>query len=336
MKHATLQDIAHKLGLSRSTVSRALNDHPNISEKVKKLVNQTAEELHYVPNSFAKNLKNMKSNTIGIIVPDIKHDFFSSLIGGAEEAAHSAGYSIIVTQSNEDANREIINTEVLLQQRVAGVIASVSQNSTSGDHFNRLTSRGIPVVFFDRALDELDIPRVLIDDYKSAYNAVSYLIGKGRKKIAHFAGHQSLKIYQRRLEGYSDALKNNDIPIDTSLILVAGYQEHDGYESMDKLIKADNIPDAVFSINDSLAIGAIQRIKEEGLIIPKDISLIGFSNMKIASIVEPALTTVNQPSLEMGRIAVKLLLEKIESVNVSEERNNTIILDTELIIRKST
>jgi DNA-binding LacI/PurR family transcriptional regulator len=335
MKHSTLYDIADKLGISTSTVSRALNDHPQINIKTKQKVKRIAEELHYLPNTLAKNLKNKKSTTIGVIVPDIKHDFFSSAIGGIEEVAYDAGFTIIVTQSNEEFEREIINTKVLLHQRVAGVIVSISQNTSNGKHFMELTKRRIPLVFFDRILDEISVPKVIIDDYASSYNAVNYLISKGRRKIAHFAGHQSLIIYKKRLEGYINALTHAGIIYDDKLVSYRGYHEKDGYDSMDDLISKGIIPDAIFAINDSLAIGAFQRIKEESLRIPDDISLIGFSNMKISTVVDPPLTTVDQPSFEMGKKAAQLLIKLI--ANESHLDNpETIVLDTELIIRKST
>ena len=335
MKHVTIFDIAKKMGISPSTVSRALNDHPYISQQTKLKVKKIAEELDFSPNSIAKSLKNNSTTTIGVIVPDIKHDFFSSAISGIEEAAYNAGYSIIVCQSNDSLEREIINTNVLLHQRIAGVIVSISLHTGHGDHFKKFMNRGIPLVFFDRSCDDVVASKVIIDDSKSAFNAVDYLIKKGRKRIAHLGGPQILSIYRKRLEGYMQALKNAGLTYKEEFVLFGDVHEKDGYKALDILFKKGLIPDAVFTINDDVAIGALQRIKEEGLKIPEDIAIIGFSNTKISSVVNPSITTVNQPSFEMGKKASDILIELIE-INNRMIEPKTIVLKTELIVREST
>ena len=334
MKHVTIFDIAKKLGISPSTVSRALNDHPNISNQTKLRVKNIAEELDFSPNSIAKSLKNNSTTTIGVIVPDIKHDLFSSAISGIEEVAYKAGYSIIVCQSNDSLEREIINTNVLLHQRIAGIIVSISLYTSNGDHFNKFMNRGIPLVFFDRACDDVIASKVIIDDAKSAFNAVSYLINKGHKKIAHLAGPQILDIYKKRLDGYKQALKHAALPLRDEFVLFGDIHETDGYKALDQLFKKHLLPDAVFTINDDVALGALQRIKEEGLRIPEDIAVIGFSNTRISSVVHPSITTVNQPSFEMGKKATDILIDLIEKRN-KEVNPKTIILKTELIPRDS-
>lgn len=334
MKHITIFDIAKKLGISPSTVSRALNDHPNISQQTKFRVKKMAEELDFSPNSIAKSLKNNSTTTIGVIVPDIKHDFFSSAISGIEEFGYNAGYSIIVCQSNDCLEREIINTNVLLHQRIAGVIVSISLYTNQGDHFKKIINRGIPLVFFDRACDDVAACKVIIDDLNSAFNAVNYLINKGHKKIAHLAGPQTLNIYKKRLEGYKNALLNSGLPFLEDYVLFGDVHEKDGYKALDCLFKKRLIPDAVFTINDDVAIGALQRIKEEGFSIPEDIALIGFSNTKISSVVHPSITTINQPSFDMGKKATEILIELIEKRNRIFDPK-TIVLNTELVIRES-
>jgi LacI family transcriptional regulator len=335
MKHSTITDIAKKLGISPSTVSRALSDHPDISSKTKKQVQKIAKELNYNPNPIAQSLKNNRTSTIGIIVPEIKHDFFSSAISGIEEVAYQSGYTIILCQSNESFEREVVNTNMLMHHRVAGVIVSISQNTKRGDHFRDLIERGIPLVFFDRACEDVKASKVVIDDAKSAYNAVSYLIKKGYKRIAHFAGPIGLEICKKRLNGYKEALKNAKLHFEESLIQYGGLHEQDGYNSMEFLLKKKLIPDAIFAVNDPVAIGAFQRIKESHLKIPKDIAIIGFSNNKITTLVDPPLTTVNQPSFEMGKKAAEILIGQIENKNKSLEPK-TIVLKAELIIRGST
>jgi LacI family transcriptional regulator len=335
MNHSTITDIAKKLGISPSTVSRALSDHPDISSKTKKQVQKIAKELNYTPNPIAQSLKNNRTSTIGIIVPEIKHDFFSSAISGIEEVAYQSGYTIILCQSNESFEREVVNTNMLMHHRVAGVIVSISQNTKRGDHFRDLIERGIPLVFFDRACEDVKASKVVIDDAKSAYQAVSYLIKKGYKRIAHFAGPIGLEICKKRLNGYKEALNNAKLHFEESLIQYGGLHEQDGYNSMEFLLKKKLIPDAIFAVNDPVAIGAFQRIKESHLKIPKDIAIIGFSNNKITTLVDPPLTTVNQPSFEMGKKAAEILIGQIENKNKSLEPK-TIVLKAELIIRGST
>jgi len=335
MKHITITDIAKKLGISASTVSRALSDHPDIKDETKKKVQQLADEFYYKPNSIAQSLKNNRTTIIGVIVPEIKHDFFSSAISGIEEVAYHAGYTIIVCQSNENYEREVVNTNSLIHQRVAGIVASISQNTINGDHFRTVVARGIPLVFFDRACSDVDVSKVIIDDAKSAFDAVSHLIAKGYKRIAHFTGPKDLEICKLRLKGYTEALSNSNIPLREYLICYSGLHEVDGYNSMDRLLKENILPDAIFAVNDPVAIGAFQRIKEAGLKIPGDIGIVGFSNNKITALVDPPLTTVNQPSFEMGKKSAELLIEMIESDNKSF-KPKTLVLETELVIRSST
>jgi len=335
MRHTTITDIAKKLGISASTVSRALSDHPDINASTKKRVKKLAKECNYKPNPIAQSLKNNRTTIIGVIVPEIKHDFFSSAISGIEEIAYHAGYTIIVCQSNENFEREVVNTNALIQQRVAGIVASISQNTKNSNHFKSVIERGIPLVFFDRVCEDVSTSKVVIDDSKSAFDAVSYLINKGYKKIAHFAGPKVLGICKRRLNGYTDALIKAHVPIMKELICYGGLHEIDGYNSMDYLLRKNIIPDAIFAVNDPVAIGAFQKIKEVGLKIPGDIGIVGFSNNKITSLVDPAITTIDQPSFEMGKKAAEILIELIES-DKKNGRPKTITLDTKLIVRDST
>jgi len=333
LKHSTLVDIAKKLRLSPSTVSRALSNHPDIKKETKERVKKAAGELKYTPNTIAQSLKRNRTNTIGVLVPEIEHDFFSSAISGIEEVAYQAGYAIIVCQSNESYEREVINTNVLMHQRVAGMIVSISQSTKCGDHFQDVLKRKIPLVFFDRVCEDVAASKVVIDDYKSSSDAVTYLIGKGYKKIAHFAGPRGLAICIKRWNGYVDALKKEGLPVTSEFVRYGGLHERDGYDSMDAMLKECKMPDAIFAVNDPVAIGAFQRIKEAKLRIPEDIAIMGFSNNKITSLVDPQLTTISQPSFEMGREAAKILIDLIEN-RVSEPK--TLVLGAELIVRGST
>jgi len=333
MKHTTIIDIAKKLGIAPSTVSRALRDHPDIKNETKEQVKKVAEELRYLPNPIAQSLKSSRTTTIGVIVPEIKHDFFSSAISGIEDVAYQSGYSIIVCQSNESYEREVVNTNLLMHHRVAGVIVSISQNTKCGDHFQDLLRRRIPLVFFDRVCEDVVASKVVIDDYKSAFDAVTYLTEKGYRRIAHFAGPKELGICKKRWTGYVEALQRAQIPLLNGFVRYGGMHEQNGYDSMDSLLRENMIPDAIFAVNDPVAIGAFQRIREAGLRIPDDIAIVGFSNNKITSLLDPQLTTVDQPCFEMGRKSAEIIINIIED-KVHEPI--TLVLDAKLIVRGST
>jgi DNA-binding LacI/PurR family transcriptional regulator len=332
-KHATIIDIAKRLGISPSTVSRALSDHPDIKKETKAQVKKIAKELRYSPNQMAQSLKNNRTTTIGVIVPEIKHDFFSSAISGIEEVAYKSGYTIILCQSNESYEREVLNANLLVNHRVAGVVVSISQDTKDGEHFNDLLRRKIPLVFFDRVCNDVIASKVVIDDYRSAFDAVTYLIGKGYKKIAHFAGPKELGICKNRRIGYFDALKKVHSTSLNGFVRYGGLHEQDGYNSMNTLLKENMLPDAIFAVNDPVAIGAYQRIKEAQLNIPDDIAVMGFSNNKITSLIDPQLTTVDQPSFEMRRKSAEILINMIEDKFI---KPMICVLDTKLIIRGST
>ena len=333
LKHTTIVDIAKKLGISASTVSRALSDHPDIKKETKEKVKKIAKELRYYPNPIAQSLKSNRTTTIGVIVPEIKHDFFSSAISGIEEVAYQSGYTIILCQSNESFEREVINTNMLMHHRVAGVLVSISQNTKCGDHFQNLIKRRIPLVFFDRVCEDVVASKVVIDDYKSAFDAVSFLIGKKYKRIAHFSGPKELDICKKRWSGYIDALKRADICLQNGYVRYGGMHEQDGYTSMDSMLREKLIPDAIFAVNDPVAIGAFQRIKEARLRIPDDVAIMGFSNNKITTMIDPQLTTIDQPSFEMGKKSAEILINIIENKMV---KPRTLVLDTTLLFRGST
>lgn len=335
MKHKTITDIAKKLKVSPSTVSRALNDHPDISDETKAKVKALAIKFNYSPNPIAQSLKNNRTSTIGILVPEIKHDFFSSAISGIEEIAYQSGYTIILSQSNESFEREVVNTNAMMNHRVAGLIVSISQHTRSSDHFQLLIERNIPLVFFDRVCEDILANKVVIDDEQSAFNAVQHLVQKGYKKIAHLAGPKELDICKKRFNGYRSALEEAGIHVNDDLILYGGLHESDGYVSMETLLKNGNVPDAIFCVNDPVAIGAFQKIREAGIKIPDEIGIVGFSNNKITTLVNPPITTVNQPSYLMGKKAAELLIEMIENPSKVNDFK-TVTLETQLIVRGST
>jgi len=333
----TIKDIARELGISPSTVSRALKDHPDISPETKKAVKKLAEELNYQPNSIALSLRQSKSNTIGVIIPEIVHFFFSTVISGIEDVAYDAGYSVIVSQSNESYEREVMDTKALFNNRVDGMLISMSRETTDYEHFQSIHKRGMPMVFFDRICDGLDTSKVIVDDHDGAFKATEHLIKQGYTRIAHLGGPQNLSISRQRLDGYKDALKQHNMKIDESLIMTdhSSDDEDNAKEITSMLLDSPNPPDAMFAINDIAALGAMMAAKERGLSIPKDFAIVGFSNWRFTSMTDPAMSTVDQPGFTMGQEAARLLIKEIEAKEDEVITPETITLKTNLIVRAS-
>jgi DNA-binding LacI/PurR family transcriptional regulator len=334
MSRFTIVDIAKALKISSSTVSRALRDHPDISKATKVRVLEMAERLDYFPDSLAQGLKKRRTNMIGIIVPEIKHDFFSSAISGIEDIAYQSDFTIMVCQSNEDYNREVINLRALVSNRVAGLLVSLAQNTIDISHFDILQKQDIPVVFFDRTSGQITHSQVIVDDYQGAFEAVSHLIERGYQKIAHIRGPNNISIGRERCLGYQDALIKHGFSIDDRYIVEAGFRQDDGSIAARQLLEMTQPPDAIFAVNDPVAIGAYVVLKERNIQIPKQMALVGFSNNPISALLEPALTTVDQPVYDIGISAAKILLEQIND----EDKNPkpiTKIHKTKLIIRQS-
>lgn len=335
MSRATITDIARELGKSPSTVSRALRDHPDISQTTKKQVKEAAERLEYFPDTLAQGFKKQRTNTIGIIVPEIQHHFFSSAISGIEEITYNSGFTIMVCQSNEDYDREKLNLRALVSNRVAGLLVSLSQSTADVSHFEILKKRNIPVVFFDRSHKDITASQVIVDDYQGAYDLVTHLIHRGYKRIAHIAGPDNILIGKERERGYRAAHRDHGLKVDESLIVRGGYRKRDGSMGVKKLLTLPTPPDAIFAVNDPVALGAFIVLKKKQIRIPEDIALAGFSNNPLSSLIDPPLTTVDQASYVIGRNAAKLLLEQIEKgiENVSPVIQ---VEKTRLIIREST
>ena len=328
----TIHDIAEILGINSSTVSRALNNSPRVAQKTKDKIFEKANELGYQRNHLASNLRKRKTFTLGVIVPRISRHFFSSAIAGIEETAFKAGYNVIICQSLESLEREqsIINT--LLANRVDGVLISISMETKNYDHLKGLKQRNIPFIFFDRHCDISENTKVVIDDFEAAFTAVEHLIQKNSKEIAHFSGPQNLEIYKNRFKGYKAALKKHNIPFRKELVITSSLMEKDGVENVKKMLTLPYKIDGLFCANDVVAIGAIKYFKKIKINIPEDIAIVGFSNETISSVIEPALTTINQSGFEIGAVAANLLVDKISNKNQVHE---TIIVKTNLIERKS-
>ncbi|ADR20736.1 LacI family transcriptional regulator [Marivirga tractuosa] len=332
----TIKDIAKELGVSPSTVSRALKDHPDISSNTKKQINDLAQKLNYQPNTVALSLRQSKTNTLGVIIPEIAHFFFSAVISGIEDIAHDAGYHVIITQSNESFEREVMNTKALFNSRVDGILMSVSRETENYDHLQSLLDYDIPLVFFDRIIDSLNACKVIVNDEQGAYEATTHLIEQGCYRIAHLAGPQNLAISKNRLNGYKAALADNRYMIDDNLIKVCGLGTFEEAESItNEILDYRFPPDAIFANNDVAAYGAMMAIRKKKLRIPEDIAIVGFSNWRFSSLIQPALSSVTQPGFKMGQEATRLLMKQINKADDEESITETISLKTNLVVRES-
>lgn len=330
----TIHDIARALNINSSTVSRALNDSPRVTKKTKEKILDTAKEMGYQRNLLASNLRKKVTNTIGVVVPRISRHFFSSVIQGIEETSYLAGYNIIICQSLEQLEREKKILETLAANRVDGVLMSISMETTDYNHLQDLKSRGIPLVFFDRHCDIPENNNVLIDDFKGGFDATQHLILKGSKNIVHFSGPQELEIYKNRFRGYKEALNKNGIPFRSEYVLSSKLMEQDGVENCKSLLNNNVDFDAIFSANDVAAIGAIKYLNNKNIKIPEDVAIVGFSNEPISTVINPTLTTINQPGFEIGKTATELLLNNIKNEN-GLQKGQTIIMESNLIERQS-
>lgn len=335
MRHepVTIKDIAKQLGISPSTVSRALKNHPDISEKTRHTVQELAEKLHYKPNVTALNLRNNKSNTIAVIIPQLVHHFFSSVISGIEEIASNAGYKVMIYQSDESATREVMNVQSILSHRVDGVIISMTKETVNYEHFFALQESNIPMTFFDRICPAIDTDRVIIDDYQAAFTAVEHLISIGKRRIAHFAGPQNLEIGRLRMMGFKAALQKHKIPLDKDLVKLCDKHEQAKVFTAE-MMNRKYPPDAIFAVNDLTAIGALITLKRYGMRIPKDVAVVGFTNGLISTVCDPSLTTIEQHGYKMGQKSANLLLDRIACKE--DFMGRTEVISTELIIRQST
>jgi LacI family transcriptional regulator len=330
----TIHHIAKVLNIDASTVSRALNNSPRVSQKTKDRILAKANELGYQRNVLASNLRKSVNNTIGVIVPRISRHFFSSVISGIEEAAYDAGYNVIICQSLEQLERERKIVETLLANRVAGVLLSVSMETVKFDHLLNMKNNGTPFLFFDRHCGIEGVSSVLIDDFQGGFDATEHLILKGCRNIGHFSGPQALAIYRNRTAGYISALEKHKISYRPELVLHSGLMENDGEEGARTLLSLPYTVDGLFSANDVAAIGAMKYFKREGVIIPDEMAIVGFSNEPVSGIIDPSLTTIDQPGFEIGQLATRLLLEEMSRTTITVKAKTT-ILKSSLIERDS-
>ena len=329
----TIHDIARELNVTASTVSRALNGHRTISESTRNAVVETARRLNYKPNHIAAALRRGRSNIVGVIVPAADRSIFAKVIRGIEDQVARAGYSVIVCQTYENFQKEKQVLDTLLRTRVDGVLASIAKDSKTYDHYRRVREEGVPLVLFDRTVENIGASTVTINDFRGAYIATDHLIRQGCSRIAHFAGLQHINIYKERYRGYCEALKDHQLPFDPSLVMICPSDVDNGRECAEKMMQMKNPPDAIFSSSDYAALGAIQWLKYRGIAIPGQVAVTGFANEPFTSYIDPALSSVDQHSKRMGYFAAKVFLEEME--NPARHIPQKTVLEPELIIRSS-
>jgi LacI family transcriptional regulator len=335
-KSATIYDISKKLNVSVATVSRALNDHPRISEATKDLVRKTAKEMNYKQNNLAKALKSGETKNVGIIVPYINTNFFSSVIRGIEEELSPHGYHVIICQSHEDVNIEKRHLNTLLNAQVDGIFMSLSKTTLDTEHIqNILNTSNTPIIFFDRKKDIAGISTVTIDDYRGGYIATEHLIREGYKNICHFAGDLNLEIYQNRLNGYKQALSDHHLTVKNENIITTGSSIDAGIEAIKTLWNKKSIPDAIFSSSDFAALGACQELKKRKIKIPQEVAVIGFSNEPFTQFMELSMSSVDQTPVTMGKMAGQVFIESVKENGSGISIEKKVVLTPQIHIRQS-
>lgn len=330
----SIKSIAKELNLSPSTVSRALSNHPEISQETKDVVLQKAKEMDYQPNEHASALSKKRTYKIGLIVPEINYHFFPEVINAATEVLIKEGFNVFITQTNNHYDLEASTARQFLMGRVEGLLVSVSSATDNYDHFTPLINRNIPVVFFNRVPFQFDADKITINDFAASVNLTKHLIEQGYRRIAHFAGPQNLLISRERLRGYIETLKAYDIPVDEQLIMYHNLEPATTALYTTQLLARQNPPDAIFAFNDPIAIDVLLLAKKMGISVPRQLGVAGFSDEPVAAYIEPSLTTVHHPLKLMGTLAAQRLLQQIENKHQLPSINT--ILDTNLIIRSST
>lgn len=329
----TIVDLARELGISKSTVSRALRDQPDIHPGTRKAVLDLAQNLDYQPNLMAYGLVKSRSNIVGMVVPEFYHYFFPNVIVGAQEVLQRAGYNLMICQSAESYETEVANVKALMASRVDGLLVSLTAQTNNVEHLRALVRKGVPLVFFNRICPDLDTPRVVVDDYAGAFGAVEHLIAQGYRRIAHLAGPPALLVSRQRQQAYLDALSTHGLTAEPELLISYDLTDEKARIYAQHLLSLAQPPDAIFAVNDPTAIEIMLVAKSRGVRIPNDLAVVGFSNDPLSAIIEPGLTTVAQPLPDIGRTAARLLLEQLGAGDDFVPR--TEVLKTELIVRGS-
>ena len=337
-RRASITDLAKTLGLSPSTISRALSDHNDVSEATKERVRQLAAELHYRPNQLAAALRRGRSNTLGVLVPHITGHFFPQVVHGIATEAAKLGFNVMMCQSNEDVRQEQKNIDLLMHSQVEGILVSLANTTQNFAHFEAVRQQNIPLVFFDRIMEDFrgnNVSSVVLDDHRGAYQAVAHLIEQGCSRIAHFTGPLHLNIHKNRHQGYRDALAAHGLAVEEALVVLCAMNQKSGAHALRQLLKLPQRPDAVFSSNDLAAVGALQVAKAHRLRVPQDLAIVGFSNETFTSLTEPTLSSVDQRGEQMGRTAVQLLQKLLKSTPRRPAPPRPVVLQPKLLVRGS-
>lgn len=330
-KSVTLSDIAKRLNFSTVTISKALRGHPDISAQTTKLIRSVADEMGYTPNYMARNLSARRSNTIGVVIPKIAHFFFGAIIESIYDVAFQNNYEIILTVSQENAEREKKHIQTLLSMKVDGIIISISQETNDYEIFETVKKRGVPLVFMDRTPDIPDINMVRVNDREGAYKAIDHAIKLGYKNIAHFAGYSEINIGHERYLGFEDAMRKHNIPINPDWVFHGGFGENYGYNSFMELYNKNKLPDLIFTVTYPVALGVYMAAREVNMKIPEEIDIICFGNAKIQNFLSPPLSCVNQPTDLLAQKSMEILLDNINNPEGFDRQD--IHIPTELILR---
>jgi LacI family transcriptional regulator len=333
-EQVTIKHIAKELGVSISTVSRALSNNPLVKQETKESIQKLAKEMNYHPNFTALSLRQRKTNTIGLLIPQVVHEFFAQVIRGIEDVAYSQGYNVLISSSNESFEREFRNAAELLNGRIDGLLACITKETKTFEHFQEYINRQVPLVFFDCVPDTINTDKVVIDDLDAGFKATEHLIQHGCKTLAFVGGPKDLNTNHERLLGFLEALKRYNLERNPELILHGNSGNfNEGFNLSKGLFNQRKQPDGVFATTDMLGIGVMKNAKAAGLAIPKDIAVIGFSNWEISEIFEPSLSTIDQRGYDIGKIASARLLERIDADQ--ELSMTTEVIKTSLMPRAS-
>lgn len=329
----TMKEIAKKLGVSVSTVSRAMKDSPELHPDTKKRIVEMAKSMNYQYNLLAQSLRISRSKVLGVIVPELTSHFFSSNISGIQDTAYKRGYNIMICQSNESFEQEKANIRTLVSSQVDGLLISLSRETKTYEHLQDIYDRGIPFIMFDRVTEEIPVSKITVDDAHGAYLVVKHLLDQGCRKIAYFSGPEDLYISKKRKEGYLEALAEYGIPEKDSKVYFTDLTPEMNRKVTLEMLESGDLPDAIFAMIDPVAVDVMIVLKEKGIKIPDQIALAGFTNNPTSAVVEPSLTTVSQPGYEMGQLAANHLLDQLEEI-VPDDPQSFVLLTT-LVPRNS-
>ena len=330
----TIIDIARSIGVSNSTVSRALHGHADISPETRQAVLEMAAQLDYQPNQLAYNLVKSRTNTIGMIVPEFTNSFFPNVIIGAHEVLTEAGYNLTIMQSNESYAVEVSNTRAMLANRIDGLLISLTQETNNYDHLKVFEKRGIPLVLFNRVCDQVEAPKVVVNDFEASFLAVEHLIQNGYERIAHLGGPLNLQVSRERLRGYRAAMEKYGKSIEENMVIQGMFSQQKARIYGKYLLDLENRPDAIFAVNDSSAIEIMLMALEKGIKIPEELGVVGFSDNPESAYIGPGLTTIRQPTAEIGKTTAQWILQLVESEEDVKLPDET-VLKTELVVRGS-